>query len=68
MEKGFRTLPGFIAGTEREEGTYYAYSASLRISADIPDMDEISTRLNLKPTHLHRKGEKARSSRSTLPP
>jgi hypothetical protein len=58
MEKGFRTLRGFLAGTEREEETYFAYSAMLRISGDIPNLDEISTRLNLKPTYSHRKGER----------
>lgn len=58
MEKPFRTLRGFIDGTEREEETYFAYSATLRIAGDIPNFDEISNRLGLKPTHTHRKGEK----------
>jgi Domain of unknown function (DUF4279) len=58
MEKPFRTLRGYIAGKEREEDNYFAYSATLRISGDTLNMDEISTRLNLKPTHSHRKGEK----------
>jgi hypothetical protein len=61
MEKPFRTLRGFIAGTEREEDHYFAYSATLRIFGNIPNMDEISTRLNLKPTDSHRKGEKCDS-------
>jgi Domain of unknown function (DUF4279) len=58
MEKSFRTLRGFLAGREREEDTYFSYSATLRISGDIPDMSEISTRLGLQPEHSHRKGEK----------
>jgi hypothetical protein len=58
MEKSFRTLRGFLAGKEREEDTYFAYSASLRIFGDIPDMDEISARLGLQPKDSHRKGEK----------
>ena len=58
MEKSFRTLRGFIAKTEREEDNYFAYSATLRIFGDIPNLDDISTRLGLKPTHFHRKGER----------
>jgi hypothetical protein len=58
MEKSFRTLRGFLAGQEREEDTYFAYSATLRISGDIRDMDEISARLGLQPKHSHRKGDK----------
>jgi hypothetical protein len=63
MEKPFRTLRGYIAGKEREEDNYYAYSATLRIFGDIPNLDDISTRLNLQPTDSHRKGEK-RDSRA----
>ncbi len=63
MEKSFRTLRGFLAGEEREEGPYFDHSATLRISGDIPDMDEISARLGLQPKHSHRKGEK-RGSRA----
>ena len=58
MEKSFRTLRGFLAGTEREEDTYFAHSATLRIAGEISDMDEISATLGLSPTHSHRKGEK----------
>jgi len=35
MDKPFRTLRGFLAGKEREEDTYFAYSASLRIAGEI---------------------------------
>ena len=58
MEKSFRTLRGFLAGTEREEDTYFAHSATLRIAGEISSMDEISATLGLSPTHSHRKGEK----------
>jgi hypothetical protein len=58
MEKPFRTLRGFLAGTEREEETYFAYSATLRIAGEIPNFDEISNQLGLTPTYTHRKGEK----------
>ena len=58
MEKSFRTLRGFLAGKEREEDTYFAYSASLRIAGEISDLDKISATLGLSPTHSHRKGER----------
>ena len=58
MEESFRTLRGFLAGKEREEDTYFAYSATLRIAGMISDFDRISTALDLSPTHLHRKGER----------
>ena len=58
MEKSFRTLRGFLAGTEREEDTFFAYSATLRIAGEISNMDEISAAFGLSPTHSHRKGEK----------
>lgn len=58
MKKSFKTLRGFLAGTEREEDTFFAYSATLRIAGEISNMDEISATLGLSPTHSHRKGEK----------
>jgi hypothetical protein len=58
MEKPFRTLRRFLAGKEPDEDTYFAYSATVRISGDIANMDEISTQLGLQPTHSHRKGER----------
>jgi hypothetical protein len=58
MEERFRTLRGFLSGSEPEEKNYFAYSATLRISGEIPNLDEISSRLGLQPTHSHRKGEK----------
>lgn len=58
MKDEIRTLRGFLTGTEREEEPYFAYSATLRISGDIPDLKAISTELGLVPTHTHKKGEK----------
>lgn len=51
-------MRGFLAGKERDEDTYFAYSATVRIFGDITNMDEISTRLGLQPTDSHRKGER----------
>jgi hypothetical protein len=58
MEKPFRTLRGFLAGKEREQGTYFAYSATLRIYGNLLRMEEISAALGLQPTDSHRKGER----------
>ena len=58
MTESFRTLRGFLDGGEPDEETYFAYSATLRIFGDIPDLDDISIRLHLVPTETHRKGDK----------
>ena len=58
MEKAFRTLRGGLAGSEPDEKTYFAYSATLRIFGDIPNLEAISVRLGLEPTRTHRKGDK----------
>lgn len=58
MSRPFRTLRGFLAGQEVEEESYFAYSATLRISGDPLDFDAISHALRLAPTHSHRKGER----------
>ena len=39
------------------EHCYFCYSASLRIFGVIDDLDEISNKLGLRPTHSHRRGE-----------
>jgi len=54
-------LRGFRGGKEREEDTYFAYSATLRIFGEIPNLEEISATLKLQPTDSHRKGEKRNS-------
>jgi len=58
MEETFRTLRGFLAGEEPDEKTYFAYSATLRIFGDGVNFNEITARLGLQPTTVHRKGEK----------
>jgi hypothetical protein len=40
------------------EEIYFAYSATLRVAGDIPDLDAISQSLGLSPTHAHRRGER----------
>lgn len=40
-----------------EEPLYFAYSASLRISGAIADIEAITRQLGLHPTHVHRRGE-----------
>lgn len=47
--------PGVMIGAEEP---YFSFSATLRIWGDIPDLGDISRRLGLVPTHVHRKGEK----------
>jgi hypothetical protein len=56
--ESFRTLKGFVEGSETDEPTYFAYSASLRIFGDAVDFDEITRTLGMAPTHSHRKGDK----------
>src|SRR4051794_30653527 len=56
--KMFRTLRGFLNGEEPDEANYFRFSATLRIHGDGVPFDEISTRLAVEPTHLHRKGER----------
>ena len=45
---------------EAGEKTYFRYSATLRIFGDIPNIDELTQRLGVPPTHSHRRGEKRR--------
>lgn len=47
--------PEVVLGTEEP---YFCYSATLRIWGDIPDLDAISRRLGIVPTHAHPKGER----------
>ncbi|MEX2173797.1 MAG: DUF4279 domain-containing protein [Pirellulaceae bacterium] len=54
----FRTLRGFLNGEEPDEVNYYLFSAALRIHGDAIPFEEISQRLGVQPTHLHRKGER----------
>ena len=61
--KMFRTLRGFLNGEEPAEANYFCFSATLRIHGDGVPFEEISQRLAVEPTNLHRKGEQ-RGSRS----
>ena len=56
--KMFRTLRGFLNGEEPDEANYFRFSATLRIHGDDIPFEEISQRLGVQPTHLHRKGER----------
>ena len=53
----FRRLSGFN-GEEPDEANYFHFSATLRIHGDHILFDEISQRLAVQPTHVHRKGER----------
>ncbi|HEX3051097.1 MAG TPA: DUF4279 domain-containing protein [Aggregatilineaceae bacterium] len=54
----FRTLRGFLTGQEDDGDVYFAYSATLRISGEHLDFDNIRQTLRVSPTHCHRKGER----------
>jgi hypothetical protein len=54
----FRTLRGFLSGEEPDEANYFCFSATLRIHGDNVPLEEISKRLGVKPSHVHRKGER----------
>ena len=54
----FRTLRGFIDGTEPDEEDYFHYSATLRIFGQDLDLDEITRRLGVEPTTAYRKGDR----------
>jgi hypothetical protein len=45
-----------------EDGLSFAYSATLRIFGDIPDLEDISARLGLRATYSHRRNDKPRST------
>lgn len=55
--KMFRTLRGFLNGEEPDEAKYFRFSATLRIHGDGVPFKEISERLGVEPTYVHRKGE-----------
>lgn len=54
------------AEESRSEKVYFAYSASLRIFGNIPDIDKITQHLGVVPSETHRKGERGWGSK--LPP
>src|SRR5262245_53865174 len=55
--KMFRTLRGFLNGGEPDEANYFRFSATLRIHGDDVPFEEITGRLGVEPTDLHRRGE-----------
>jgi hypothetical protein len=54
----FRTLRGFLDGEESDEANYFHFSAALRIHGDDLPFEEITQRLGVQPTHVHRKGDR----------
>jgi len=56
--EGSGTLRDFLSGRETDENIYFAYSATLRIFGNIPDLHEISQRLGIAPTSSHRRGDR----------
>ncbi len=56
--KYFRTLRGFLAGEEPDEETYFAYSATLRLMGNLPDLQLITDTLRLTPTMALHAGER----------
>jgi hypothetical protein len=56
--KMFRTLRGFLNGEEPDEKNYFRFSATLRIHGDDLPFDEITERLGVQPTRLHRNGDR----------
>jgi len=58
--KKFRTLRRFFRGDESDEGTYFAYSATLRIFGVLPDLQVITDTLGVKPMRALHKGDRLR--------
>jgi hypothetical protein len=56
--KMFYTLIGSLTDAEPDEANYFRFSATLRIHGEDVPFEEISHRLGVRPTHLHRKGER----------
>jgi hypothetical protein len=55
--RSFRTLRGFFNGCEPDEPNEFKYSATLRIHGEGVPFAELTERLSVQPTHIHRKGE-----------
>ena len=56
--KTFRTLKGVLNGEEPDEPSYFCFSATLRIHGENIPFDEITNRLCVQPTHIHKKGDR----------
>jgi hypothetical protein len=61
----FRTLRGFLQGSEPDEENYFRFSATLRIHGVGIPFTEVTERLGVQPTHMHRQGE-PRGARSPV--
>lgn len=47
-----------LTGHEPDEEDYFNFTVTLRVHGDGVPFDEITARLEVQPTHVHRKGEK----------
>jgi len=43
---------------EMDEPSYFEYSATLRVFGTIPDLEELTRNLGIRPSHSHRHGER----------
>jgi hypothetical protein len=50
--------PSGSSGEGQDKAIYFAYSATLRIFGNIPDLDEITQRLGVTPSDTHRRGDR----------
>lgn len=57
-ERQYRTLQGALSGEEANEPRYFSYSATLRVFGMIPDLDDLTGQLGIKPTHSHHRGDR----------
>jgi Domain of unknown function (DUF4279) len=58
QQKTFRTLRGYLDGTEPDEPNYFRFSATLRVHGDGVPLDEITQKLGVAPSSVHRKGDR----------
>lgn len=56
--KSFRTLRGFVEGSEADEPNSFGHSASLRIFGEALDLDEVTRIMGVQPSVAYRKGER----------
>jgi hypothetical protein len=56
--KVYRTLRGVLNGDEPDEANYFCFRVTLRIHGVALPFDEITERLGVQPTHIHREGER----------
>jgi len=68
LKKNFNSEGGSSGTRDAEEKLYFAYSATLRVFGNIPDLDGISAHLGLQPTYTRRKHDKPRPASSEFGP